>query len=232
MAGYMTRLFIGILVVIILTIKGGWVNEEAAVQKALQQGAFESASLSGSKGQSVGLGGGTQGTGIKGAGLQTELGARKAAARNPDHGIGQGPKQPSITQSKKSIPGANSRGGNRGSGGDSAELHSAGSFLITAYTAGHESTGKRPGDKGYGEVAISTPKKPVYAKEGRTIAADWAVLPPGTIVEIEGLDGRYQVEDHGSYTGRQIDLFKNDVTEARKWGKKYREIWIVERVAH
>jgi len=50
----------------------------------------------------------------------------------------------------------------------------AGEFEITYYTAGHESTGKNPGDPAYGITKSGT-----TVKEGQTIAADWTVLPAG-----------------------------------------------------
>lgn len=65
-------------------------------------------------------------------------------------------------------------------------------FTLTAYTNGPESTGKRPGDKGY---AITASGK--RTREGHTIAADPKVLPIGTQVYIEGL-GTRTVEDTGS----------------------------------
>ena len=104
-------------------------------------------------------------------------------------------------------------------------------FLITAYTAGFESTQKRPGDPGYRQTATGT-----EVKEGRTIAADWAVLPPGTIVKIEGLTGTYTVEDRsaskeqgGKVNGYHIDLFMEDLDQALEWGRKHRKIQIIEK---
>ena len=104
-----------------------------------------------------------------------------------------------------------------------------GDFLVTAYTAGPESTGKSPGDKGYGEVAVSTPTKKVLAREGHTISADWRVLPPGTVVEIEGLPGTYTVEDNGGgIRGNHIDLFMPKLKAALEWGRQYREIRVLK----
>ena len=46
----------------------------------------------------------------------------------------------------------------------------------------------------------------VKAREGITIAADWDVMPEGTIVEIEGIGYRI-VQDTGSaIKGHRIDL--------------------------
>lgn len=101
---------------------------------------------------------------------------------------------------------------------------SLGAFKITAYTAGYESTGKRPGDPYYGVTATGT-----TVKEKHTIAADWKVLPPGTTVKIEGLEGVYTVEDRGGgVKGNHIDLYIADLQEALRWGVRKREITIIE----
>ena len=99
-----------------------------------------------------------------------------------------------------------------------------GNFTITAYTAGYESTQKKKGEKGYGVTATGTD-----VKEGRTIAADWAVLPPGTVVEIEGLEGTYVVEDRGGgVDGNHIDLYIESLLRAKDWGRQERSVWVVE----
>lgn len=97
------------------------------------------------------------------------------------------------------------------------------SFTITAYTAGYESTQKKPGQTGYGITATGT-----RVQEGRTIAADWGVLPPGTTVHIEGLPGNYVVEDRGgAVNGQHIDLYVADLERARAWGRQTRQVTIV-----
>lgn len=99
-----------------------------------------------------------------------------------------------------------------------------GEFTITAYTAGYESTQKKKGQKGYGITATGT-----KVTEGRTIAADWGVLPPGTVVQIDGLPGTYTVEDKGgAVDGKHIDLFVQDLGRARKWGRQKREVTVIE----
>lgn len=88
-------------------------------------------------------------------------------------------------------------------------------FTLTAYTNGPESTGKRPGDKGYAITASG--KKTV---EGRTIAADPRVLPMGTKVYIEGI-GERVVEDTGSaIKGHKIDVFIDDLDQAIEFGRR------------
>ena len=105
-----------------------------------------------------------------------------------------------------------------------ATYYDAGIFQITAYTAGYESTRKRPGDPAYGVTATGT-----TVEEGRTIAADWSVLPPGTVVKIVGLEGYYTVEDRGgAVVGNIIDLYIEDLDEAITWGRQERKIYVKE----
>jgi 3D (Asp-Asp-Asp) domain-containing protein len=86
---------------------------------------------------------------------------------------------------------------------------------LTAYTAGPESTGKTPSHPAYGITSSGT-----KAKEGRTIAVDPKVIPIGSVVYIEGI-GIRTAEDTGSaIKGSRIDIFMNDVNEARKFGVK------------
>ena len=64
---------------------------------------------------------------------------------------------------------------------------------------------------------------------GRTIAADWSVLPRGTRVRIGNSDTIYVVEDTGgNIKGRTIDIYMNNDSEARAHGVRYPELYIVE----
>ena len=63
---------------------------------------------------------------------------------------------------------------------------------------------------------------------GRTIAADWSVLPRGTRVRIGNSDTIYVVEDTGgNIKGRTIDIYMNNDSEARAHGVRYPELYIV-----
>jgi 3D (Asp-Asp-Asp) domain-containing protein len=87
---------------------------------------------------------------------------------------------------------------------------------LTAYTAGFESTGKNPGEPGYGITASGT-----TVSEGRTIAVDPAVIPLGWWVYIEGV-GYRKAEDTGSaIKGKIIDVYIEDLNKANKFGRKY-----------
>lgn len=98
--------------------------------------------------------------------------------------------------------------------------------VATGYTAGYESTGKRPGHPQYG-ITFSgvTVKRDLYS----TIAADPRVFPIGTILFIPGY-GYGVVADTGSaIKGNKIDLYYETVEDVfNKWGKQEVEVYIVE----
>jgi 3D (Asp-Asp-Asp) domain-containing protein len=79
-------------------------------------------------------------------------------------------------------------------------------FTATAYTAeGKTASGKQ-------------------TREGRTVAADPAVLPLGTRIEVKDAgpySGIYIVQDSGrKINGREIDIYIEDNIEATQFGKK------------
>lgn len=99
-----------------------------------------------------------------------------------------------------------------------------GIFKITAYTAGYESTGKYRGCRGFRITKTGT-----RVKEGRTVAADFKLLPPGTRIKIEGMPWTYIVEDTGGKMhGRRIDLYLEKRKSAIKWGVKRLKIKVVK----
>ena len=65
-------------------------------------------------------------------------------------------------------------------------------------------------------------------EEGRTVAADFGVLPAGTKIYIEGVGERI-VEDTG-VSGRDLDLFIASKDECIQWGIQEREVWVIEEV--
>jgi len=101
-----------------------------------------------------------------------------------------------------------------------------GNFTITFYTAGPESTGKDIGDEDYGITAIGS-----TAVEGRTIAADWCVLPPRSIVYIDGVGTRYVEDRGGAIKGKRIDVFMDDHKQALQCGKVSRKVYLIRRGA-
>lgn len=98
--------------------------------------------------------------------------------------------------------------------------------LATGYTAGAESTGKKPSHPQYGITYSGVKvKRDLYS----TIAADTSVFPIGTILFIPDY-GYGVVADTGSaIKGNRIDLYYQTVEEVfSKWGKKELEVYIVE----
>lgn len=111
----------------------------------------------------------------------------------------------------------------RDTGGLNSRADYRGTFTVTAYTAGPESTGKRPGDPAYGITASGA-----EVEEGRTIAADWKVLPPGTRVYIEDVGERVVEDKGGAIKGQKIDLYIADLDEALEWGRQEKALYVIE----
>lgn len=96
----------------------------------------------------------------------------------------------------------------------------------TGYTAGEESTGKKPGHPQYG-ITFSGVK--VRRAEVSTVAADTSVLPIGTLLYIPGY-GYGVVADTGSaIKGKHIDLYFDTIRQVyREWGKKTVNIQVMK----
>ena len=99
----------------------------------------------------------------------------------------------------------------------------AGEFEITYYTAGPESTGKTPDHPAYGITRSGT-----VVEEGRTIATDWDVLPPGTKVYIDGIGERIVEDTGGAIVDKCIDVYVEDLEVALQGGRHKADVWIVE----
>jgi 3D (Asp-Asp-Asp) domain-containing protein len=117
-----------------------------------------------------------------------------------------------------------------------AESRAASSFSVagqtirvvaTGYTAGVESTGKRPGHPLYG-ITYSG----VKVRRGKisTIAADPKLFPIGTVLYIPGY-GYGIVADTGSrIKGKKIDLyFPSKKQVFREWGKRTVDVRVIRR---
>lgn len=96
-------------------------------------------------------------------------------------------------------------------------------YKITAYSPNFESTGKSPGHPLYKRTATGT-----TATEGRTIAADFDVLKPGTVVEIEGIGKRVVEDCGGAVEGRHIDLYFETTKQAVEFGVQKRKVRVIE----
>ncbi|MEC0092958.1 hypothetical protein PMSM_07700 [Paenibacillus macquariensis subsp. macquariensis] len=101
--------------------------------------------------------------------------------------------------------------------------------VATGYTAGYESTGKKPSHPEYG-VTYSGVKVKRDKNKISTIAADPKVFPLGSILYIPGY-GYGVVADTGSaIKGRKIDLYFATTKQVYKeWGKKSVEVQVIRR---
>ncbi len=97
----------------------------------------------------------------------------------------------------------------------------------TAYDLSFESTGKNPGDPGYGITRSGTKARP------GTVAVDPKVIPLGTKLYIQSLDGSVDygfaiAEDTGgAIKGNKIDLFYEDTSIASRYGRKKVKVYIL-----
>ena len=102
-------------------------------------------------------------------------------------------------------------------------------MVATAYEAGPRSTGKRPGDKGYGITASGA-----RAKRG-TVAVDPRVIPLGTKLYVKSLtpgvpDYGFAIaqDTGGAIKGNKIDLFMNTVWECMQFGRRPVMVYILK----
>lgn len=84
-----------------------------------------------------------------------------------------------------------------------------------------------------GEWALNRPDGIVYtasgaeAVQGVTIAADWSIYPPGTVLFVEGL-GEMVVQDRGgAIQGQKIDVYFESHDDALQFGRQNVRFYIV-----
>ncbi len=98
----------------------------------------------------------------------------------------------------------------------------------TAYNADFESTGKRPGDRGYGITRSGTRVRP------GVVAVDPREIPLGTKLYIKAVDGSNDygfasAEDTGgAIKGKKIDLYFESLKDIKKHGKRKVDVYILE----
>jgi 3D (Asp-Asp-Asp) domain-containing protein len=96
-------------------------------------------------------------------------------------------------------------------------------YEVTAYTSGPESTGKHPGDEGYGITTSGN-----HVKEGLTVSCPQE-LALGTVINIEGV-GRRECQDRGSaIKGKRLDLYIADLDKALEFGRRTLKVHIVTK---
>ena len=102
---------------------------------------------------------------------------------------------------------------------------SLGMFDCYAYYAGHESTGKNPGDPAYGITYSGT-----VATAGRTVAVDPNVIPLGSLILVDGVP--YIAEDTGDQYihDNAIDIYFDTYEQAAQYGVQQHEVWMVMEV--
>ncbi|WP_051569227.1 3D domain-containing protein [Alkaliphilus transvaalensis] len=112
--------------------------------------------------------------------------------------------------------------------GETARYRKAITMSASAYDAGYESTGKRPGDPYYGVTASGTQVRP------GVVAVDPRVIPLGTKLYIESLDGMpsygYAVAEDtgGAIRGNKIDLYFENRSDALRFGRRNVKVYILE----
>ena len=98
----------------------------------------------------------------------------------------------------------------------------------------YEATAYCSCEKCCGSWALNRPDGIVYtasgavAEQGVTIAADWDVLPPGTIVYIDGLGERVVQDRGGAIKGNAVDINSEDHDEALVFGRQAVRLYIIE----
>ncbi len=92
----------------------------------------------------------------------------------------------------------------------------------SAYTAGVESTGKNPGDPGYGRTATGA-----FAQRG-VVAVDPNVIPLGTKLYIEGYGIATAADTGGAIKGNKIDLCFDSLTDALNFGRRNVNVYVLK----
>ncbi|MFC7393916.1 3D domain-containing protein [Scopulibacillus cellulosilyticus] len=96
-------------------------------------------------------------------------------------------------------------------------------FTVTAYTSGNESTGKNPGDSGYGVTASGS-----HVQQGTTVACPKSI-PFGTKIYIPSLHHTYTCQDRGGAIKEgRLDIYMNNLKDAQDFGKKQLKV-IIEK---
>jgi Domain of unknown function (DUF348)./G5 domain./3D domain. len=105
--------------------------------------------------------------------------------------------------------------------GDTIRYTKVLTMTATAYDATYESTGKKPGDKGYGITYSGIP-----VREG-IVAVDPRVIPLGTKLYVEGYGYALAADTGGAIKGNRIDLYYDDPKVVARFGIQKRKVYIL-----
>lgn len=106
---------------------------------------------------------------------------------------------------------------------EKAEQQEWKTYIVTAYDLSYQSTGKRPGDKGFG---ITKSGEPV--KQDRTVSADLDILPIGTVIDIETVGVRVVTDSGSAIRSNRLDLYIESHKEALQFGKRRLKVRIIK----
>jgi len=99
--------------------------------------------------------------------------------------------------------------------------------MATAYNADFDSTGKSPGDDGYG--LTSTGVKAKRNPDGySTIAVDPRIIPLGSKLWVDGYGYAIAEDIGGAIKGSHIDLFFSSSNEMWDWGSRTVNIYVLK----
>ncbi|MEW6226508.1 MAG: 3D domain-containing protein [Bacillota bacterium] len=93
--------------------------------------------------------------------------------------------------------------------------------IATGYTAGYESTGKNPGDPGYGLTRSGLPAAPGVC------ATDLDVIPLGSVLYVPGYGYAVALDTGDDIKENRIDLFFQDRQKALVWGRRTVEVTVI-----
>jgi uncharacterized protein YabE (DUF348 family) len=98
----------------------------------------------------------------------------------------------------------------------------------TAYTADYNSTGKNPGDRGFGITASGARVKRIPHGYS-TVAVDPRVIPLGTRLYVQGYGYAIAEDTGGAIKGNKIDLyFHPGSQELRSWGNHKLNVYVLK----
>lgn len=105
--------------------------------------------------------------------------------------------------------------------GERVRFTKALTMIATAYDSSYSSTGKRPGDPGYGITYTGIP-----ARRG-VVAVDPRVIPLGTRLYVEGYGYALAADTGSAIKGNRIDLYYETYEEAMRYGRKKVKVYIL-----